>query len=356
MRRLNAVAARKFAFDVFRRHGLSEEHAGWVADALVDTSLMGIDTHGLRLMPLYVRELVEGRSKTQPFFSITFPRDALARMDAGDALGIVAGRRAAVIAVELARACGIGIVSVCNSNHFGAASIYGRAIARSGMIGIVMTSAAARTAPFNGAAPVFGTNPICFVAPADADDYFSLDMATSQISYSRIKALKSAGLPIPTTWAVDRSGAFAECAERVSALAPLGGYKGQGLAMMVEVLCGILGDMPMDHELEHFDTGPFDRGRRIAHFLLAIDIGCCVDLVRFRKRLTALVSAVRSVSAKPHQKILVPGDPERVAWLERSRLGIPVTEDEYAALTALAEGLDVRMDGLFHGISAAAAV
>ena len=200
---------------------------------------------------------------------------------------------------------------------------------------------------------MFGTNPICFVAPADADDYFSLDMATSQISYSHIKALKSARQPIPTGWAVDRSGEFVECAERISALAPLGGYKGQGLAMMVEILCGILGDMPMDHELEHLDTGPFDRGRRIAHFLLAIDIGGCVDLVRFRRRLAALVSVVRSAAAKPHAEILVPGDPERAAWVERSRFGIPVAEEEYAALSALGESLDVDMDGLFHGISAA---
>ena len=190
MKYLNPDKARRICEQAVLRRGVSQEQAQWFAHALVDTSLMGIDTHGLRLLPLYLRELDEGRSNPAPLFKVLRQRGGTATLDADSALGTVAGMHAARLAAELAVQHGIGAVAVGNSNHFGAASVYGLEIAARGMMCLITTSAAARMAPFNGKKPMFGTNPICFAAPAGKDRTFLFDMATSQISYSQIKHLR----------------------------------------------------------------------------------------------------------------------------------------------------------------------
>lgn len=313
------------------RRGVSEEHAEWFAEALVRTSMLGIDTHGLRLLPIYLRELDEGRSNPKPVFRVLRRNGGTAAIDADDALGAVAGTYAARLAVELAREHGVGVVTVANSNHFGAASVYGSQIAAEKMVGIVSTSAAARMAPFNGRVPMFGTNPLCFSAPAGASEAFVFDMATSQISYSQIKHYRKLGLPLPGGWALDSSGEPTEEPSNVSALSPLGGYKGQGLAMVVQILSCLLTSMPLDTQLEHLDTGSFKAGRQIGHFLLALDPTRFIDLAHFEQSVANLKVAIRETPAKDGTNVLCPGDPQARCIEQRLQTGIPLGADESSA-------------------------
>jgi ureidoglycolate dehydrogenase (NAD+) len=316
------------------RRGLTDEHAQWFADALVRTSLAGIDTHGLRLLPLYLRELDEGRSNCRPAMRMLKSEGPTTVLDADDALGTVAGTYAAHLVSERAARHGVGIVSVANSNHFGAASVYGNIIAARGMVGIVTTSAAARMAPFNGRVPLFGTNPICFSAPTGTDRPYVFDMATSQVSYSQIKHFRKQGLSLPLGWGLDCSGEATQEPGEVHALSPLGGYKGQGLAMMVQILSCLLPAMPLDHELEHLDTGSFKAGRRIGHFFLAIDPSRFVDPRWFEQSVAALARVVRETPARRGQQVLVAGDPQTRCAEERKMRGIPMNPDEADAFFA----------------------
>ncbi|PTB21010.1 lactate dehydrogenase [Trinickia symbiotica] len=319
--------------------GVDAQHASWFARALTRTSLMGIDTHGLRLLPLYLRELDEGRSNPCPAMRTMRQSGGTALVDADGALGVVAGTYAAELASDLASEHGVGVVAVANSNHFGAASVYGELIGKRGLIGIVTTSAAARMAPFNGKRAMFGTNPICFVAPACADDLYLFDMATSQISYSQVKHYRRNGLELPPGWALDADGRPAGDPSRVASLSPLGGYKGQGLAMMVQILSCLLASMPLDHELSHLDAEPYDRGRQIGHCLIAIDPARFGSLDRFRQNVSDLMETIRRTPSVDGEQVLVAGDPQRSSVASRTSTGIPLNADDARSLAEEARRL-----------------
>lgn len=342
MKHIHANVARNICEHAAMRRGVSHEHAKWFSSALVETSLMGIDTHGLRLLPLYLRELDEGRSNPAPAFKTLRQRGGMAAIDADSALGAVAGTHAARMAARLAGQHGISAVAVGNSNHFGAASVYGMEIAAQGMVALVTTSAAARMAPFNGKKPMFGTNPICFAAPGSNGQAYLFDMATSQISYSQIKHYRKNGMKLPLGWVLDKNGEYTEDPDKVVSLAPLGGYKGQGLAMMVQILSCLLSDMPLDHVLEHLDTGRFDTGRNIGHFMIAIDVKAFVDPRRFQSAVMELMSLVRGTPARDGQRVLVAGDPQASTKKKRLTDGIPVLDEEAKELWREALALDMQ--------------
>lgn len=336
-----AELARKMTAALLER-GVSEEHAGYVVDGLIEASLRGVDTHGVRLFRTYLAELDGGRSQARPEMRWLPGSQAARVLDAGHALGMVAGRVAAAEAVRLAREYGVGAVSVRNSNHFGPASCYTLEMARQGAIGFSFTNSDALVAPFNGVAPLFGTNPLSLAARGEGDDLFCADLATSQVSYSRVKQYRERGEPLAPGWAVTAGGrdvADATAADsEVAALQPLGGHKGQCLGMAVEILCALLAGMPFDHELTHLYIEPFDEPRRVAHLFLALDLGAFGDAAAFQARLSALLAQVRAQPAVPGERVVAPGDLENESAAARRAAGIPLTDSESAWFDSLSEG------------------
>lgn len=312
------------------RRGVPEEPAGWVVDGLLGTSLRGIDTHGVRLFRTYIAELDGGRSLPNPEMRFLGEARAARVLDAGHALGIVAGRVASTEAVRLAKENGAGAVAVRNSNHFGAASIYTLRMAREGVLGLSFTNSDALVAPWNGLSPLFGTNPISMAVEGGGGDLFCADFATSQVSYSKVKHHRAHGLPLEPGWIVEEGG-------EVAALKPLGGHKGHCLGMMVEILCALLSGMPADHELSHLYTPPFDEPRRVAHFFLALDLGAFREPGDFRTDLSRFLGIVREQPAAPGERVIVPGDLESEAEAERSAQGIPLEDEEWEWLAGLAQ-------------------
>jgi LDH2 family malate/lactate/ureidoglycolate dehydrogenase len=332
------------------RRGVPAEHAAWVVDGLVEASLGGIDTHGVRLFPTYLAELDGGRSRAVPEFvwadavGDAGGDKAARRLDAGGALGMVAGRHAAAEAVRLARRFGVGSVAVGNSNHFGPAACYTREMARQGCLGLAFTNSDALVAPFGGARPLFGTNPISLAAPGENGELFVADFATSQVSISRVKHYRAEGEPLPRGWAVTPEGQdAADLADLVEppadlALLPLGGtsgHKGECLSMLVEILCCLLAGEPFDHELTHLYAPPYDQPRRVSHLFLAFDLASFGDPTHLQRRLSALLTLVRAQSGIGGDRVLAPGDPERETAAERSVAGIPLSDEEWARLVEI---------------------
>ncbi len=309
------------------RRGVPAEHAAYVVDGLLETSLRGIDTHGVRLFPTYLAELDGGRSRASPELRWSGER-AARRLDAGGALGLVAGRVAADEAVRLARGFGTGAVSVGSSNHFGAAAVYTLAMARQGMLGLAFTNSDALVAPHGGTRPAFGTNPIAMAVAGVGDDLFSADFATSQVSYSKVKHHRAHGLAVEPGWVVGSGG-------EGEALKPLGGPKGQCLGMMVEILCALVAGMPFDAELSHLYAPPYDAPRRVAHFFLALDVAAFRPAAAFRDELSRLLESVRAEPALAGERVLVPGDLEAASAAERSREGIPLNDEECVFFASL---------------------
>jgi len=325
LRRVPATVLAGLMGEALRRRGLSEEHAGYVADGLLEASLRGIDTHGVRLFPTYLAELDGGRSRAHPDFQWS-GKGAAKTLDAGGALGLVAGRTAADEAARLAHELGVGAVSVRNSNHFGAASVYTLEMARRGVLGLSFTNSDALVAPHGGVRPVFGTNPISMAARGAGNDLFCADFATSQVSYSKVKHHRAHGLPLEPGWVVEGEE---------TALKPLGGHKGQCLGMMVEILCALLAGMPLDHELSHLYAPPYDEPRRVAHFFLAFDVGAFRDPADFQVDLSRFLGLVRAEPAAPDARVVAPGDLEEETAAERQIQGIPLEEEEWAFFEGL---------------------
>jgi LDH2 family malate/lactate/ureidoglycolate dehydrogenase len=331
------------------RRGLAAEHAGWVVDGLLETSLRGIDTHGVRLFPTYIAELDGGRSRARPELAWVAGVDggggagggnarAARLLDAGGALGLVAGRFACDEAARLARENGVSTVAVRNSNHFGAGSVYTLAMARQGVLGLSFTNSDALVAPFNGLRPFFGTNPISMAVQGEGEELFCTDFATSQVSYSKVRHHKAHGIPLQPGWAVTADGRdVAEIAEageegaEVSALKPLGNHKGQCLAMMVEILCAVLTGMPLDHQLSHLYIEPYDEPRKVSHLFLALDVAAFQSPAAFRGGLSRFLELVREQPAVDGERVVVPGDPEAASAAARRQAGIPLEDAEIAA-------------------------
>ena len=313
--------------------GVAVESANHVVASLIQTSLRGVDSHGIQLFPHYLRAVAAGRINATPVLRTEQTGASSATLDAMDAFGHHAGAVAMDAAVQLAKASGIGAVSVGQSTHFGAAAYFALRAANDGCIGFSFTNADALVKAFNSSKPVFGTNPICFTAPLKTEGPLCLDMATSLISWNKVRNCRATGSDLDEGWAFDKDGLPTRDANAAVSLSPAGGYKGYGLGMMVEVLCGLLADGPVAHELLPMFTSPIEAKRKISHFFMAIDIGRFVALDRFTERLQHLVDGIRSMPGTL-APVMVPGDPEKIAYAERTQSGIPVGQ---ALLDALVE-------------------
>jgi LDH2 family malate/lactate/ureidoglycolate dehydrogenase len=265
---------------------------------------------------------------------------AVAVVDGDGGPGQIAGLFATDLSVELARSFGIGAVSVHSSNHYGAAGIYAARAARAGMVGMSTTNADPLAVPFGGARKALGTNPIAFAAPTDGG-VFVLDMATSQVAANKVFNARDEGRNIPEGWAVDESGAAITDPTEFYAVVPLGGYKGYGLALMVEVLSGVLGGAGVTHDVAGLFAN-LERPQGLGHFHLALDPERTVGRERFASVLSGLLDELRAIPPAPaFDEVLVAGDPEERAERERSADGIPLPDALVGKLEALSGELDV---------------
>lgn len=304
--------------------GVDDKIAGEVASSLVLTSLRGVDSHGIRLLPHYISAIRIGRINPKPKYKFISKKSSAGLLDANDGFGIGAGIFAMNKAIIMARRSGIGAVSVYNSSHFSAASIYGLMAAKSGMIGLCFTSTDSLVLPFGGKRPYLGTNPLCFCAPMAGEDPFCLDMATSVVPLNKILHYKSLGKTLGAGWAVDKSGRPTLDPNQARWLLPIGAYKGYGLAIMVEIFSSVLTGMNFGKHI--VKMYPLDsKKRRLGHFFVAIDVNAFISISKFKKNLKAMCEELRAEPAyKKDSNIQIPGDPEKESFRNRSKNGIPM--------------------------------
>lgn len=321
-----------------------EADARSVADSLVQTSLWGIDSHGIARLPHYLNRLDAGSIRAQPAIrdEITGPCTAQVHGDRG--LGIVVAHHANRLAMRLAREGGVGAVGVSDSSHCGAIGLYVREAAAAGLIGIAFTHADSIAAPHGGVKPFLGTNPIAIAVPREGGEPVCLDMATTSIPWNRVMNARREGQPLPAGVAIDAEGKDSTDAQAARALLPLGGsdygHKGYALALLIELLCGPLNGNPY---------GPFispmyeqlHKPREIGAFFIVL------DPARFAggATLAATVAHMAHTLSQQPGSPLMPGDPELARQVRRAQAGIPVEPGLMAQMREWGGRLGVAVPG-----------
>ena len=331
----------QFLTRLFKKAGMPQSHALQVAESLVETSLRGVDSHGIRLVPHYVKEILAGRVNPRPKF--VFHKTALGTgvLDADDSLGIPAGIFAIDQCMKLSKKTGIAAVAVKNSSHFGAAALYALRAARQGFVAFAFTHTESLVVPFGAKRPVLGTNPVCFTAPCAGEDPICLDMSTTNMTWNKLQMFKAAKASIPAGWALDKEGRITTDYRAAEFLTPVGGYKGYGLGLMVEILSGVLAGGKLGTELT--PMSPINNKKRnLGHFFMVINISAFDSPKRFERRMKSLATLLRHQKpAKGVRNVLVAGDPEKIMYRKRSKAGIPVDASLIEELNSVGKQFDM---------------
>lgn len=334
-----------FIKEVLLKAGARKDIAGHVTEGLVQTSLRGVDSHGIRLLPHYIAALKAGRINPDPVYCFKKTSASTGILDGDHTFGHAAGMEAAKKAIELAEEGGTGHIAVCNSTHFGAAAFYSLEIAKHDMIGLSFTHADSLMKTYAGKRAFLGTNPISFTAPIEGEEPLCLDMATTLFNFNKVKQLREHKRPAPEGVGADEEGLDTTDPEKISMLLPIGGYKGYGLSLMVEVLCGILTGMPYGPHIPSMFKAPLGQKRNLGHFICAMRIDCFQDKRIFKKRMSEMVGELRN--EPPLDKdtpVQVAGDPENKKAAIRTREGIPLSSAEYGAFKRLSEEYGVKLE------------
>ncbi len=330
----------KFMTDVFKGLGVPEKDARICADILITSDKRGIDSHGIgRLKSIYYDRIKEGIQYPVTNYDIVREGPATAVIDGHDGMGHVIGKKSMDLAIEKARRCGMGMVAVRNSTHYGICGYFLLMAAEAGMIGITGTNARPSIAPTFGVENMLGTNPLTFGMPTDEDFPFILDCATSVAQRGKIEVYARAGKEVPEGWVIGEDGnpktdsrqILVDLVKGTAALAPLGGigeetagYKGYGYATVVEILSAALQGGAFLKGLLGYHDGkkvPYHLG----HFFIVIDINAFTELEAFKKTTGDILRELRDSRKAPGQeRIYTAGEKEYRAWLERKDKGVPV--------------------------------
>ncbi|PIR87685.1 MAG: ureidoglycolate dehydrogenase [Candidatus Harrisonbacteria bacterium CG10_big_fil_rev_8_21_14_0_10_45_28] len=325
IKRIPHLRIQKSIFAMLVKTGVSLRDASSMADGLVSTSLRGTDSHGIRLTPHYLKVIETGRVNPRAKMTVKKTAPSIAIVDAKHGFNIVASKLAMAKAIELAEKTGMGAVAIKDSTHFAVAGIYGLEAVKNNTIGFSFTHTDALVVPFGGKDPVLGTNPICFTAPMAGEEPFCSDMATMPISWNKVRMHQSTKESLSPGWVVDSEGREVINPLEAVSLLPFGGYKGYGLSLMVEVLCSLLSGMPFGRDIKTMFP-PDSKRRHLGYFVMALDIKKFVPIkefkIRFKKELDKIRKTRPVVSGK---KVLVAGDPEKIAFKDRSKNGIPMS-------------------------------
>jgi LDH2 family malate/lactate/ureidoglycolate dehydrogenase len=320
--------------------------------AMMHGSRLGVDSHGVRLLDHYVTVLTGGRVNPRPAIRVERGFVAAASLDADNGHGAVACFRAVEEVVRMADECGLGAVAIRNSSHFGPAGAFALAAAESGCIGLATCNSDSIVRLHDGATRFHGTNPIACAAPVREGRPWLLDMATSAIPFNRVLLNRSLKRALPEGVASTSSGRDTSDADSAEMLAPLGaafGYKGAGLAGLVEILSSVLSGMRLSCELASMGGPDYATPRGLGSFVMAIRPDAFVDADTYHDGMKRYLDALRSSPARVGATVLAPGDREWAEAERRERIGVPVDPVTVAAFEALAVRYGLKLPPLEAG-------
>ena len=342
---IDETALGGFMAEAFERSGLSPAHARQVAQSMIMADLRGVGTHGVIRSGGYIERFRTGlvNPRPEPRLASTYPW-AVA-MDADNAMGAVAANLAMDVVLSRAERLGVGGATVKRSNHFGAASVYALQAVEAGCIGIVLSPASRSLAPFGSMEPMFGTNPIAVAIPAGRHHPWVLDMATSIAARGHIRVAARRGEPIPEGWALDAEGrpTTDAAAALKGVMLPFSGPKGSALAMMVDVLGGVLSGSAFAGEIRDM-TQDFTAPQDVGHFFLALKVDAFMPEAEFAARMEEEIRRLKALRpAAGFDEVCYPGEREARLAERRRAEGIPIPPETMKVLSEVADRIGVAL-------------
>ena len=337
-----------FVSKVFTHCGLPEALATQWADLLVETSLLGIDSHGIRMLDRYVRH-VQGGGIATGFEPLTLKdRVAVAVVDAQGSAGHLAAAYAMDKAIGKAQKAGVGVVSVINTNHVGACALYAAQATRATCVGICTAVSRPGIAPWGGKQALLGLNPVAIGFPIADRAPFLLDMSTTVTAMGKITRAADEGQPIPEGWALDDQGQPTTDPERArqGSLLPIGGHKGYGLAMAIEAITALLPGGNLSVEVLSW-IAQTAQPMNASFTAIALDISAFTEPDAFAQKAAEWAD---TLTQSPRQtgtdQLYYPGERAGLTKEERLRSGIPLDEYTLNMLNDLAQ--EFQLESLNH--------
>jgi ureidoglycolate dehydrogenase (NAD+) len=329
-----------WAVECLQKVGVPPPEARLVGESLVQTSVWGVDSHGVLRLTHYLKRMTIGSIKPAAVPVVTRTGPVTAQVHGEDGLGIVHATLAMETAIEMAKESGIGVVGVGHSSHCGAVGLYSRMAAREHLVGIAMTHSSSVVVPHGGRERYFGTNPISIAFARRGGEPVCLDMATSQLAWNKVLNARIEGKALDPGLAVDGRGDPTTDPQQARAAIPLGGptygYKGYGLALMIDLLCGAMNGMTFGRHINNMYE-ELDRPRKIGHLMIAIDPGRFAGADTLEATVDAMVKDL-----KTRGEILHPGEPELIEERERRTAGVPIDSEALADMIAWSKKLGVK--------------
>ena len=314
------------------KNGANEYSAESVSLGLSETSLRGVDSHGIRLLPHYINALVNGRINGKPDFKINNKFPCFIGLDADNGFGHAAGFKSVEIGIKLADKFGLCAISVFNSSHPGAMASFALKAAKNNLCCFAFTHADSLIQSFNSKDLFFGTNPICFAAPRAHEEPFCVDMAPTYSPWNKILDYKEKGLKLDNNIAIDSEGNPTIDPEKARALLPIAGYKGYALASLVEVLCATFSGMNFGKHIPSMYGSSIKEPRKLGQFYILMRPDVNVELEEFTNNLHLMSEEIRSQESQNNNPVLVPNDPQIIESRKRLKNGIPLSKEIFNLL------------------------
>ena len=312
---------------IFKKHGLSSLHAKICSDALINAELVGAPSHGLSRLKMYCDRIKKKVINPKPKIKIKNISKSIALIDANNSIGFVAADIAIKKAINNAKKTGIGLIAVKNSGHYGLSGYYIEQAVRKKLIAMCFTNAPPAIAPHGAIKSLFGTNPICFGSPTDSDVPFILDTSVSMINRGKIRVAAKSGKKIPESVALDKYGNPTTNAEKAlkGVQLPIGGFRGSGLAWMVDILSGVFtGGNHAGKVKDPFDdfTGP----QNIGHLFIVIKTNLFVG--NYNQRIKENIKIIKRLpKIKGVKEILYPGQNKYKRYRTNLKKGIVIPKN-----------------------------
>ena len=328
------------AIRAFEGLGLLHADAADVARVLVCADLFGLSTHGLSRIESYGERLLVKGINAHPNITVQSPALALRLVDGDNGVGPLVGMRGLQAAMEAAQQCGIGMAFARGSNHFGPISPYALIAAEQGFASIIGSNATTTIAPWGGTDERLGNSPLGFGVPNPSGQPFLLDMAMSVVARAKIRNAFKRGENIPNTWATDRAGIPTSDPKAAldGFLLPIGGHKGYGLALVVDLFAGLLSNAAYLTHVKSWVDAP-DEPQNLGHFFILINTKMLGSTEWLTERMTDFANILHdSPAADPKQPVIVPGEIELNKMAQQRETGIVLDPAVVALLLQHAKG------------------
>ncbi len=342
--RLTGIARR-----VFVAAGSTEEEAAIVADHLVEANLKGHDSHGVGMIPSYLRNLGGGKAVANQPGRIVSDSGSILVYDGERGYGQIVARNATLLGIERAKRDGVAVVALRNAHHIGRVGTYGELCAGAGLVSlhfVNITDQRPSVAPWRGRDGRFGTNPVCIALPGpDSDRPIIADMATSRIAMGKVRVARNKGEQIAPDILLDAEGNPTSDPHVMyrrprGALLTFGEHKGYALAFICEMLAGaVTGSGTMRPERQ--DAESVTNGM----LMIVIDPSRIVDRAWLQDEIAAMTAYITASPPRhPDQPVLIPGDPERANRARRLHDGVPIDEETWREIVVAARGVNVLVE------------